>query len=133
MLSKLFYKWARGRFSIWSSYFGIFFVDSEPCRPGVNINFYSEGWVFALYVDNQSKFVLNQKFWFSIRYKVQPIFEPCTLYFGKFAVVPYKHSFSERFSGPRTLLTPLFRKPDFKHFHPNYQCFLPLSTYTTIL
>ena len=37
------------------------------------------------------------------RYKVQPIFERCTLFFRKFTVVPYKDPFSEKFSEPCTL------------------------------
>ena len=40
------------------------------------------------------------------RYKVQPIFERCTLFFRKFIVVPYNlplYPFSEKFSGPCTL------------------------------
>ena len=31
------------------------------------------------------------------RYKVQPIFERCTLFFRKFTDLPYKHPFSEKF------------------------------------
>ena len=36
-------------------------------------------------------------------YKVQPKFERCTLFFGKFTVVPFKYPLSEKFSQPCTL------------------------------
>ena len=43
---------------------------------------------------------LRQFFTGEGRYKIQPIIERCTLFFRKFAVVPYKHPLSEKFSEP---------------------------------
>ena len=62
------------------------------------------------------------------RYKVQPIFEYCTLFFRKFTVVPYKHPFSQKFSELCTLYTRLFRKPYFWAHNPNFHYFLPFLT-----
>ena len=46
-------------------------------------------------------------------FKVQSIFESCTLFFRKLPVVPYKHPFSDKFSKPCTLWRPLFRNAIF--------------------
>ena len=47
------------------------------------------------------------------RYKVQPIFEYCILFFRKFTGVPYKHPFPQEFSESCILYTLLFQKPYF--------------------
>ena len=41
------------------------------------------------------------------RYKVQPVFERCTLFFRKFSVEPYKHFFSKKSLSPVPCRHPL--------------------------
>ena len=51
-----------------------------------------------------------------IKTEVQLIFERCTLYFRKFAIVPYEHPFFKKLSGPCTCYDDPYPKTWFLSF-----------------